>query len=48
MLIERFNWTFAEIDAIDPDDYTELIAYINASARIEEKHRPKPKRRTSN
>lgn len=47
MLIEKYSWTFEQIDAMDPDDYTELVAYINASQRIEEKHRTKTKRKTS-
>lgn len=43
MLAERYQWTQQEVDALDPDYMTELVAFISADALVKHKHRPKKK-----
>lgn len=44
MLAERYQWTQEQVEALDPDYMTELMAYIAADGVVRRKHRPKPKK----
>lgn len=46
MLTERYHWTQQQIEALDLDYYTELVAFIAAQSVVEHKHRTKAKRKT--
>lgn len=45
MFAERYAWTPDEVDALEPDYHTELIAFIQADAYVKEKQAKEQARR---